>query len=398
MNIRTCAALLLAAGLPTAVFAVDFTEIEPNETKAQALANGAFVLATGDSVSGTTTGTSTTTAGAASADTFLIKTTPATLGIYRHRLTITTGGTAGHTGTIRGLAATSTGVTAGGDSVLQTSSSSTTPARYNQWYGFGKQEQLYYRVTGTASTTGQYQATLSTDVVTPVAAANGAEAGTITISDATSATTSPYDNDMFLFDSNFNPIVGIDDPDSSGMVASLTPGTYYVAFGSFNTAAGRLAGAVTAPAVGGIQGTWQTGAVLDFDDLVSTSRTTTTTTIPTSISIAAVNGTQTVPGNIIGWGEVQWFTFNVVPATSPTNPTGTGLASPSTVISDGTGVTTLSVTVNPGANPTSTFVGSGSVTVDGSLIGAGTVVLLDNGVAPDLVAGDLIFTDRKSVV
>jgi hypothetical protein len=90
--------------MATSAFArPDFPEVEPNETKAQALTNGAFTLAAGDSVSGTTTGSSTTVAGAASADTFLIKTGALALGIYRHRLVLTTTGTTGHAGTIRGL-------------------------------------------------------------------------------------------------------------------------------------------------------------------------------------------------------------------------------------------------------------------------------------------------------
>jgi hypothetical protein len=390
MKIRTCAALLLAVGLPTAVFAVDFPEIEPNESKAQALANGAFVLSAGDSVSGNTTGSSTLTAGAASADTFLLKTTPAALGIYRHRMVITTGGTAGHIGTIRGLSASSAG--AGTlDSILQTSSSSTAPGRMNQWYGFGKEEQLYYRVTGTASTTGNYTSTLSTDVITPTAFGTNPEAGSMTIQhDA--ATDTAYDRDMFLFDSNFNPIAGIDDSDTTALSANLTPGTYYIGYGRFNTAAGTTSGSSI------IQGTYQTGGVLDFNDIV-TSSSALNGTQPVTLNISHVAGTSSAADVApLSSYAVSWFVFTVDPAVSPTNPTGVGAASPSTVANDGSGVTTLTVTVTPGVNPASTFDTTGSVTVDGSGLGLGTITLLDDGVGADLVAGDFVFTADATIL
>ena len=389
MKIRTCAALLLAVGLPTAVFAVDYPEIEPNETKAQALTNGAFTLAAGDSVSGSTTGTSTLTAGAASADTFLVKTTPAALGIYRHRLVITTPGTAGHTGTIRGLASTSTGATAGGDSTFQTSSSSTTPGRMNQWYGFGKEEQIYYRVTGGSTTTADYTSTLSTDVITPAAFATSPEAGTMTIFHDV-ATNSAYDRDMFLFDSNFNPIAGIDDGDAIALSVTLSPGTYYIGYGRWQTAAGPTAGNSI------IQGTYQSGTVLDFADAAATNSASVGTQ-PVTLNISAVNGTHSASDIALGSYDMAWFSFTVDPAISPTNPSGVGAASPNVVINDGTGTTTLTVTVTPGTNPTSSFNTTGSVTIDGSGLGLGTITLLDDGVAPDAVAGDNVFSADATV-
>ncbi|MFO0838179.1 MAG: choice-of-anchor X domain-containing protein [Phycisphaerae bacterium] len=54
----------------------------------------------------------------------------------------------------------------------------------------------------------------------------------------------------------------------------------------------------------------------------------------------------------------------------------------------------LSATVIPGTNPLSTGI---AVSCDASLIGGGTVTMLDNGVAPDAVAGDGIYTGNVVV-
>src|SRR5687767_550339 len=117
-------------------------EVEPNDSKATATP----ILGIVDG--GTITGNS-TSASAAGIDTFRIKTAPAALGVYRHRLVITSA-PAGHTGTLRGLnqvnvpnpGPNTAGTT---DTAVQTSSATaTTPPRMNQWYGFGKEEEIYY--------------------------------------------------------------------------------------------------------------------------------------------------------------------------------------------------------------------------------------------------------------
>src|SRR5688572_20599419 len=136
-------AILAVAGLAATAVGQIHNEVEPNNTKAAA--NGPFVMSTGDSIVGNSTGTSTTTAGATSADYFLVQTRPAALTIYKHRLTLTTTGTAGHVGTIRGLTQTAGAINPGTDAILQTSSTATTPPRYIQWYGFGREEQVYAR-------------------------------------------------------------------------------------------------------------------------------------------------------------------------------------------------------------------------------------------------------------
>ena len=93
----TCA--LLSASTAQAI---NFPEVEPNETKAQA--NIIIPMQAGDTITGTTTGTSTTVAGAASADTFRIcpATPPFGVAKYCWRLRLRSP-VVGHTMTIRGL-------------------------------------------------------------------------------------------------------------------------------------------------------------------------------------------------------------------------------------------------------------------------------------------------------
>ena len=161
LRLGLCLALASGAAAQTS-----FPESEPNGTRAQStLVNG---LAGNDSITGTSTGTSTTSGSTlvTTLDMYRVKTSALPLGIYRHTLTITTA-VAGHTGTIRGLNQTS-GVVSTTDVAFQTSSTSTTPPRSNTWYGFGKQEEIYYSVTGSGSTTAAYASTLTTQPVSPI--------------------------------------------------------------------------------------------------------------------------------------------------------------------------------------------------------------------------------------
>jgi|GEM_PF-3416653 len=87
--------------------------------------------------------------------------------------------------------------------------------------------------------------------------------------------------------------------------------------------------------------------------------------------------------------------LNLRTGAQSTNPSGVGAANPGTVLNDGSGTTTLTVNVTPGNFPPSTGLG---VTIDGVNIGQGTITLLDDGVFPDLVANDRIFTAQTTVV
>lgn len=77
----------------------------------------------------------------------------------------------------------------------------------------------------------------------------------------------------------------------------------------------------------------------------------------------------------------------------PTNPAGTGSASPAALANGDT--TLLTVSVVPGSNPTST-----GITVQADLSAIGGIAgqsLLDNGTQGDLVAGDLVYSWQGTV-
>ncbi len=377
--------------ISAAAFAVDFPEIETNETKAQALANGAFNLAAGDTVSGTSTGTSTTTPGAASADTFLVRTAVQPLGIYRYQLTASCAAGTGVSATIRGLSQ-SAGVIGTTDAALQTGSGSGTPAapRVNQWYGFGKQEQLYYRVTGAASSTG-YSSALSMTTVTPIAVSGTIEAGSVTVTTVGQTT---VDTDFWIYDANLNPVstFGNDDESIAGggtgttsqgrATRTLAAGTYYVAVSNWN-----LANDQASPA----DDDYRSGNVMDFADSVANSST--STAMDCDISITSVAGTVLATGTKAAAFDVVWYSFTVAPPTTPTNPTGTGAATPNSGLVGST--TLLTVDVIPGANPAST-----GLTVTGDLTGIGgsaTQTFYDDGTNGDVTIGDNRFSYNATI-
>jgi len=316
--------LMALAGLAITApaMAVVFPEIEPNESKAQATANGTFTMSAGDALTGTSTGSSTVTPGTASADTWRIKTAVAPLGIYRHRLVITTGGTAGHTGTIRGLTQ-SAGVISTTDTAAQTSSSVTNPPRFNQWYGFGKGEELYYRVTGTTSTTAPYNATLETMLITPTNIGSFLE-GQVTITTVGQGHTT--DTDMWVYDSNFNAIddFGNDDEGPNGstlqsrLVRNYTPGTYYLALTNFNLANHEESDMADED--------FKSGTVLDFAGAVLNSSTTTNLNMTFSIQDSDDPAPTQVPNTKVGPFDINWFCFTVVPIPTPGAVTLLGLA------------------------------------------------------------------------
>ena len=285
--------------------AIDFLEIEPNDTKATA---NAFGLTAGDAITGTTTGSSTTVPGIGSADYFRMTVAPSALGIYRHRMTITTTGTAGHTGTIRGLSQTAGVINAGTDITFQSSSATTNPPRYNQWYGFGKGEELYYRVAGTTSTTAPYRSELSSTLIVPtdIGAFNP---GSITITTEGQGHTT--DTDFWVYDSNLNAIPGYGNDDTLGgtgfegtLTRNYAPGRYYLALTNFQFANNLAA----AP-----DDNFQTGNVLDFPNIAANS----STTINLNMAFAVTDsfGTSQFAATKLSQYDVNWYTF-VVPEPS----------------------------------------------------------------------------------
>ncbi|GEM_PF-2422562 len=382
MQIKNRFAVLVAsvAGCAIALPALaQVAETEPNETKVNADTVGIINLpaANGPALTGTTTGSSLVTLGLTSADTFRVQAAAQPLGIYRNRLLITTTGTAGHTGSIRGLAQSAVGtITAGSDSAAQTSSTATTPARSNQWYSFGKQEQLYYRVTGAAATTAPYIVNYEIAPVTPIVVSGTITAGSVNIRD-----TGSIDADFWVYNSNLDPIVGfgLDEPEAAGDSATLTPGTYYVAMARFN-GANNLASAAPETFA---------GTVLDFPNIFtsSSSSTTSSTAIPvfTSSSGVVTGSTTTYTAGY----DVAWYQFTVSPAANPIVN--------SVVATPGSGGIGTNTVVVASVTPAPDLVAITSVSLDASQINGGTVTLLDNGVAPDAVLGDNNWTGTATV-
>ncbi|MBL1149998.1 MAG: PEP-CTERM sorting domain-containing protein [Armatimonadetes bacterium] len=318
-------AVLATFGTAATVFGADFFEAEPNDSKAAA--NVFLGLMPGDRIIGNSTASS-----GAGLDYFLISTAADALGIYRYRMVLTSD-IVGHTGTIRGLNQIAApagpwpgpvGTPGTTDSVAQTTSTTTTPPRFNQWYGFGKGEQLYYRVTGTASTTANYTATLEKTAVTPTDLGTF-QAGTIIISTIGQTT---LDTDLWVYDGAFNAILGYGNDDEStngGGTGATTQsilgrtygaGRYYLAMSRFN-----LANNQGSPC----DDDFRTGTMLDFADGVLSSSST-TTTVSLGFKVTDSLGTTTVPGFAPGPYDINWYTFEVVPEPSTLAAVGAGIA------------------------------------------------------------------------
>jgi len=327
------AAAAITLGAAQFAAAAVFSEVEPNDNKATA--NPVGPMLAGDSITGNTTGSSTTVAGPASADNFLISFPVAAPAIYRNRLVITSN-TPAHTGTIRGLNQTAAPVdtlpgrpwdgvvgtpTAGTDAAIQTSSTATTPARFNQFYTFGAPTQMVYRVTGVATSTADYTATLETQTVTPTNIGTYVP-GEITISTFNQGHTT--DTDMWVYDSNFNAIRGYGNDDESvaggtpGTGASLqswlarnyAPGTYYLSLSNFSTANDQ-----PAPS----DDDFRTGTLMDFPGVIANSSTTAALNMTFTITDSAGTTLQ-VANTKAGAFDINFFQFTVVP-----EPTTLGL-------------------------------------------------------------------------
>jgi hypothetical protein len=322
--------LILALG---AQAQTNTNEIEPNSTKAEATPT--LGLVPGDTLTGTTTSTL-TTAGLttdASADTWRVKTAPLPFGIYRHTLTLTTSGTAGHVGLIRGVSQLN-GVIGTIDSTLQTSSTASPIPRSNSWYGFGRQEELHYRVTGVTATTAPYVATLSTVPVTPIQIAGTFMPGQIVITTYQQGHTT--DTEIYLYDANLDPVpLGHNDGTvPSGILNSiltmpnLPAGTYYIAVAGYNLANNMSDMNPDDP--------YTSDALHDFPNVMSTSRA----SVNTPLTFTVTDGTNSTqqPATQLDYFEIIWARFTVgTPAT------------PVTVFCSGDGTSTACPCGNAGA-------------------------------------------------
>ncbi|MCE2966074.1 MAG: hypothetical protein ACK5WB_08780 [Phycisphaerales bacterium] len=353
------AAAMLAA--PLSAFAqTNFVETEPNNAKTVA---NSFTMASGDTITGTSTGSSsvTTSTLATTADYYRIKTTPAALGIYRNRLIMNTANTGTMTFSLRGLSQSSGVINTASDASVATADvgrAGVTPssARSLQYYSFGREEEVFVSVVGATATTQPYTITLERTPVTPVSLGTTIIAGEITL---TNTPTNTNDTAIVVYDSNFNIINaadnnlrGINDDRpitiGTGLPAGLrrtyAPGTYYVAFSGSNQAT-NLANPT--------DDNFRSGARLDFPNAITSSRITSATDFNLRVSGANFTTFDTtgVAFPASDRGFQNWFTMVVNPNLVPTPP---AVASASTDRPGAAGDTvTINVTITPGTNPTS---------------------------------------------
>lgn len=298
-------ALALALAGRVAIAQTTFPEVEPNGTKPEA--TPAVCMLWGDLLTGTTTGTSVTAGNLAltSADTFKVKTCLAPLGVYRNSLTIALTQSY-YVTTLQGLDQTGTvgvgGVAGTADTSLQQSNTFTS----RTWYGFGKGEQVYYRVLGSAATTNAYTVTLSSLRVTPFVIGPFA-AGTITIS--TLGQGHATDTDLWVYDSGMNPIATFGNDDvlpAGGTQSKLTRvfpgGTYYIALTLRNLANNQVAAS---------DDNSVTGALTDFPDIALSSSS--QTFIDCSFAVTDAAGTLPIMAEREQAYEIVWFRFNALP-------------------------------------------------------------------------------------
>lgn len=305
------AALAAIAGsaLATTTLAATFSETENNNNKAGA---NAFTLAAGDILTGSTTGTSTTTAGNGSADFFRVRTTAAPSAIYLHSLTRTTA--AAHSGAIMGVGQT------GAPSDTTTLQSATSSNVY-KWYGFGRQEEHYFRVTGSTATTAAYEFSYSSTVINPINGGVFDTGGANTPGAFTFKHKGAIDGEIFLFDSNLNEIGHNDDDNtvvtglSSRLDANLLPGTYYIAIGDFNTASRTQNGATANGGNANYADRSTTGNRTDFTDLlVRSSGLARAANGDFGLSLAFNGGAAAITESDGATGqEVEWYVITVIP-------------------------------------------------------------------------------------
>jgi hypothetical protein len=286
---------LLVLPAPPAGFIV---EAEPNDTPAQSTP---AMLASGQGVVGHTTGASLTIPGSPSVDYFLISTAAAPPGIYRHRMAITSSGAAGHTGTLRGLTQTSGTINPGTDATFQTSLATTSPPRMNQWYGFGRSEQIRYRVAGSTTTSLEYIATLETVPVTPVDFPGDLPVGEITITRGTGTTATV---DMLVYDAGFQPFMDFNNDGGNTLTRTFARGAYYLAVSNSNTADTRPSG---------LDSSSRSGNVLEFPGAVANSTTTLVATLTMLFTGGGGSTSQEVFVSKDNPFDVVWIKFRVGP-------------------------------------------------------------------------------------
>lgn len=306
------------------------SELEPNGTKLEA--TPIVCLASGSRIEGATTGASIAPGDAsnASADTFRVRVCPLPAGVYRHRLVLTTTGIDEFSLSIRGLVVngppSAPSIDANSDTGVQVSVGGGA-THYVQWYGFGREEELYVRVTGTANTLAPYALELESLALAETQLPVVLRAGAIEFT--TVGQGHNTDTEIFVLDANHAAIPGFRNDDAPGggtkqsrLTRTFAPGNYTVVIARFNLADSALSGTDDA---------YPLGPVLDFQDcIVSWSPSGST-----DVSAAAIDAlgttlisTQLVPEPY----TLAWWRVTVADAPLPPTPVcfgdGTGAPCP----------------------------------------------------------------------
>lgn len=303
-----------------------FPESEPNSAKADAdIVSG---ILPGDTITGTSTGATTGLALATpdSADYFDIRVPPLPGGIYCYSLSLTASPLVDLS--LRGESQTGGVKNVGTDVSTQSDPAGGGPNPEDVWYGFGKGERLFAKVTGSSSTTASYTLAYSCTPLTPNATTSFKE-GPLTIT--TIGQGHGTNTEIQLYDSTFTPVAGGHNDDyapsspttQSRVDVTLTAGIYYVAVGDFNTSTDQVDASATE---GNLNGN-----LLDFPDLIVNGSTAGSSGSPLDLSFTITDGVTTFPVTASKTARYQIYfaTFTVeTPTTVLCTGNGIGTACP----------------------------------------------------------------------
>lgn len=299
-----------------------YPEVEGNDTRATATVPPAC-LNPGDGVSGNSVAST-----GVGVDYFRLNICADAPAIYEWRLSLASS-TAGHSSTLRSLNQTAVaqapwlpGMAIGTPGATDGSAQAHVLAgtdRVQKWYGFGKGEFQYYRVTGGAATTADYTATLSRTTITPVDLGSYAP-GNIEIRTLGQGHTT--DTDLWIYDANLDPIVGYGNDDEataavsgcvgatgvtlqSCLIRSYGPGTYYMALSNF---------ALTNNQPSPSDDDFRTGALLESPGAILNSSS--TLNVNVTFRVTDANGSTQFPTTRAEAHQVVWAKFTVTPEPS----------------------------------------------------------------------------------
>ncbi|MBK7875923.1 MAG: hypothetical protein IPJ77_09245 [Planctomycetes bacterium] len=283
-----------------------YVEVEPNDTKPTANVVPAC-LAPGDQLVGDSTGTAAVPPAATTGDVFHVQFCADGLGLYRSQLVLTTSTGTLHKGQIQGVQQVAGVPIPGSDISLQSSILTSTPPAMVQWYGFGKGERLFYRVSGSATTTGTYTATFAKALLSPTVVPGAFVPGTITVSSVGQTTT---DTEIYVYDAAFAPVPTMHNDDAgpggsvrqSTIARPLVAGVYYVAISRFNLANDQPDA--------NVDEYFQDESLVDGANAVLT---TSSALGVTDVDFTLSDGVTTVPvtATTSGAFDVAWFRFTV---------------------------------------------------------------------------------------